>query len=496
MYLGRVVEAGPTEEVLRGAAAPLHAGAAVGRARDRAARAGRARRARSPTRPGSRPAAGSTRAARRSPTGRRRRPGSTTPAARTPLAVLPATRDHRCACHLVAARDRAGGDRSDHARHGRRPAGRAARARCTSTRRRSRVERDAVLFGEWFCVGRLDDLGLAEPGRVAVVDVVGESVLVTSDEEGAPARGVQRLPAPRLPAVPGRARAPSRSCTAAGSLRCPYHSWTYALDGRLLRAPHADGRRDRPAGVRAAPGRRSRTWAGFVFVHLDARGGRAARRRRSRGRRRRWRNYAMGDLVTGLRLHLRGARPTTRCSPRTTTSATTAARCTPSCAGWCRRSPAAATDLDWDERHPAPRGRLDVHDDRHHRPARRCPGLDEAERTRHKGELVYPNLMLSALGRPRRGVRAAAAVRSTAPGSSCSLLFARRRGRRRRLRPVATPATCGTWSTSRTGRSASRCSAGMSSRAYTPRLVRADGGRQRRHPALAAAAAGRRAADD
>ena len=32
-------------------------------------------------------------------------------------------------------------------------------------------ERDRVLFGEWFCVGRTADLGLAEPGRVAVVDV-------------------------------------------------------------------------------------------------------------------------------------------------------------------------------------------------------------------------------------------------------------------------------------------------------------------------------------
>ena len=44
MYLGRVVEAAPTEEVLDGAAAPLHPGPAVGRPGDRAARAGRAAR--------------------------------------------------------------------------------------------------------------------------------------------------------------------------------------------------------------------------------------------------------------------------------------------------------------------------------------------------------------------------------------------------------------------------------------------------------------------
>ena len=61
------------------------------------------------------------------------------------------------------------------------------------------VERDRVLFSSWACVGRVSDLGLSEPGRLAVVDVAGESVVVTRDDDG-PARGVQRLPAPRLAA--------------------------------------------------------------------------------------------------------------------------------------------------------------------------------------------------------------------------------------------------------------------------------------------------------
>jgi|SRR5680860_125741 len=37
------------------------------------------------------------------------------------------------------------------------------------------AERETVLFGQWFCVGRLDDLGLATCSRVVVVDIVGES---------------------------------------------------------------------------------------------------------------------------------------------------------------------------------------------------------------------------------------------------------------------------------------------------------------------------------
>jgi Rieske 2Fe-2S family protein len=53
------------------------------------------------------------------------------------------------------------------------------------------------------------------------------------------------------------------------ALRCPYHSWTYDLDGRLLKAPHTQDVVDfeprefalHPVGVG--------TWGGFVFVHLS-----------------------------------------------------------------------------------------------------------------------------------------------------------------------------------------------------------------------------------
>ena len=93
------------------------------------------------------------------------------------------------------------------------------------------------------------------------VDVAGESVLVTSDEDGAlhaaynvcRHRGSQLFP-------------PEQAACEASALRCPYHSWTYGLDGRLLRAPHAevddpDAFALHPVGVE--------TWAGFLFVHLS-----------------------------------------------------------------------------------------------------------------------------------------------------------------------------------------------------------------------------------
>src|SRR4051794_11343105 len=122
------------------------------------------------------------------------------------------------------------------------------------------AEREAVLFGEWYCLGRVDDLGLATPHRALTVHVVGESVLVTSDEHGrlhavynvCRHRGSQLLP-------------PVQGACDVSALRCPYHSWTYALDGQLLRAPHTDVGAPgefglHPVGVQ--------TWGGFAFAHL------------------------------------------------------------------------------------------------------------------------------------------------------------------------------------------------------------------------------------
>ncbi len=93
MYLGRIVEAGPTEEVFGDAAPPLHRGAHRGRAEPRS-RSAATRRRRSPAscraRSPSRPDAPSIRAARCAST------RADTSAPRDWVAG-----EHRAACHLV-----------------------------------------------------------------------------------------------------------------------------------------------------------------------------------------------------------------------------------------------------------------------------------------------------------------------------------------------------------------------------------------------------------
>ena len=217
----------------------------------------------------------------------------------------------------------------------------------------------------------IDDLGLDAPSRVASSTSRASRCWSPATHDGAlhaaynvcRHRGSQIRPRAR----PGRPVA----CDLA-ALRCPYHSWTYGLDGRLLRAPHAelsgvdlDEFRLAPVGVEHL---------GRLRVRPPHPG--ATRRPSPRPVARAdvtLANYGLGR--PGDRRDAAATRwpPTTRCCWRTTTSATTAGRCTRSSAGWCRRSRAGASDLDWEGGRAAPRRRLDLHHHRHHDRARRCP---------------------------------------------------------------------------------------------------------------------------
>ena len=123
------------------------------------------------------------------------------------------------------------------------------------------LERERIFFREWFCVGREEEL--AEAGDYLVRDIAGESILLVRTRSGALAahynvcrhRGSQLVP----DCERGRF---------AGGIRCPYHSWTYTLEGALRTAPFLEegaglARTDlslHSVGVD--------TWGGFVFVHL------------------------------------------------------------------------------------------------------------------------------------------------------------------------------------------------------------------------------------
>jgi Rieske 2Fe-2S family protein len=251
-------------------------------------------------------------------------------------------------------------------------------------------ERDVVLFGEWFCVGRLDDLGLSDAGRVAVVDVVGESVVVTRDDGGGlhAAYNVCRHRGSQLfPREPGAATV----CEAAGAIRCPYHSWTYGLDGRLLRAPHTDlTEEERTSFSLHEVG--VDVWAGFVFVHLTPEEAGSLSELVARPDDR-LAHYAMGELVTGQVLTYEVAANYKVLAE----NYNECYHCGPVHPELTRLVPSFGSGgrgIDWDGGVPHREGAwtFTMSGTTERAP---LPGLDEAERTRHKGELVHPNLMIS-----------------------------------------------------------------------------------------------------
>ncbi len=64
---------------------------------------------------------------------------------------------------------------------------------------------------------------------------------------------------------------PLATCDGRGAkrLRCQYHGWTYALDGRLQSAPEMGSATDFEVSAIRLPQARLALWRGFVFVALD-----------------------------------------------------------------------------------------------------------------------------------------------------------------------------------------------------------------------------------
>jgi phenylpropionate dioxygenase-like ring-hydroxylating dioxygenase large terminal subunit len=121
-------------------------------------------------------------------------------------------------------------------------------------------EFERIFTRRWLCVGREDRI--PEPGDYFLQPVGSESIIVLRDRTGEVRAyyNVCRHRGTRLCEIPtGRF---------SGTIQCPYHAWTYALDGQLIGAPSSadiDGfsKADYPLH-RVAIER----WEGFLFISL------------------------------------------------------------------------------------------------------------------------------------------------------------------------------------------------------------------------------------
>ncbi|MDX2039339.1 MAG: aromatic ring-hydroxylating dioxygenase subunit alpha [Isosphaeraceae bacterium] len=128
------------------------------------------------------------------------------------------------------------------------------------------------IFGRmWVYVGRAEELPTA--GARVVREVAGESLLLVADGMGRPRAffNVCRHRGTRLCA--GDATAP----TASRSIQCPYHAWTWDLDGRLVSAPGIEGAAGFSESDYPLHEVRLEQWDGLLFACLDPAAGSLAR---------------------------------------------------------------------------------------------------------------------------------------------------------------------------------------------------------------------------
>jgi glycine betaine catabolism A len=246
-------------------------------------------------------------------------------------------------------------------------------------------EQRAIFWDQWFYVGRSETLEGA--GAYRVLDVAGESVILVRDDDGLHAHlNLCRHRGSRLLCGDGVVR---------GAIRCPYHAWAYALDGSLVASPFVaaddvplDARRLHRVGVDE--------WGGFVFVHLsperaDAGATLAAQlgpipQRLAR--------YPLADLRAAEARHYEVAANWKVMLENYNECYHCAGVHPELCAVVPTFKRRGGAELDWERGIPHRDGawtftasgttkRLPF------------PGLSDDERVRHKGELIYPNFMLS-----------------------------------------------------------------------------------------------------
>jgi len=260
-------------------------------------------------------------------------------------------------------------------------------------------EKNIIFNREWFCAGREEQL--PTPGDHLVLDIVGESVLVvrTKAKELRAHYNVCRHRGARLCSSQDQRWNVKLSggVMPAGSIRCPYHQWTYSLEGELLSAPfvreegefHKEEFSLYPVGLE--------TWGGFFFLNLSPEI--ASAENRVLGSQlgpipQRRKNYPLAELRIARQI-IYNVEANWKIIAENYNECY---HCGPVHPELCELVPefkrAGGASLDWDNGIPHREGAFTF--TRSGTTVRQpFPALSEEEKIRHKGELVYPNCFLS-----------------------------------------------------------------------------------------------------
>jgi carnitine monooxygenase subunit len=123
-----------------------------------------------------------------------------------------------------------------------------------------KVDTDHILAKSWQWVCHVEKL--REPGSYVAVEIAGRPIALVRDREGALRAfyNVCKHRAHQLLTGEGRTNL----------ILCPYHAWSYRLDGQLQRAPHTEALKDFNTSDICLDQVQVEEFCGFVYVNLDA----------------------------------------------------------------------------------------------------------------------------------------------------------------------------------------------------------------------------------
>jgi phenylpropionate dioxygenase-like ring-hydroxylating dioxygenase large terminal subunit len=121
-------------------------------------------------------------------------------------------------------------------------------------------ERQRIFHSSWQYAGHLGQL--AEPGSFFTTRAGSVPVVVTRARDGRIRAFLNVCRHRGFPVASGEGRRET--------LQCPYHAWTYGLDGRLRAAPRSDEEPEFPQDELGLAPAAVDTWGPFVFVNAGA----------------------------------------------------------------------------------------------------------------------------------------------------------------------------------------------------------------------------------
>lgn len=122
------------------------------------------------------------------------------------------------------------------------------------------LEKEKIFWRTWQPAGFTHQVPTV--GDFMASDIAGEPIVITRDVTGK-LRALSNVCRHRASTI----ATGHGSCSA---LRCPYHGWTYGLDGSLLGQPEFEGVQNWNRTSISLPSYPVDTWGPFVFVKLDS----------------------------------------------------------------------------------------------------------------------------------------------------------------------------------------------------------------------------------